>query len=102
MRSLDGKRTRIVVSYDNKDLSGDPHFYCTNRLDWNIYRILSLYTRRWRVDVFYRESKQNLGLEDYEMRKIRGARRHLQMVFTAHALLGSCMASGAMSSKEDR
>jgi SRSO17 transposase len=87
MRSLDGKRTRIVVSYDNKELLGDPHFYCTNRLDWNIYQILSLYARRWRVDVFYRESKQNLGLEEYEMRKISGARRHLQMVFTAHVLL---------------
>ncbi len=87
MRSLDGRRVRIVVSYDNKELNGDPHFYCTNRLDWNIYQILSLYARRWRVDVFYRESKQNLGLEDYEVRKIRGARRHIQMVFTAHVLL---------------
>ncbi len=87
MRSLDGRRIRIVVSYDNKELEGDPHFYCTNRVDWNIYQILSLYARRWRVDVFYRESKQNLGLEDYEMRKIRGARRHIPMVFTAHALL---------------
>jgi SRSO17 transposase len=87
MRSLDGKRVRIVVSYDNKELKGDPHFYCTSRLDWNIYQILSLYARRWRVDVFYRESKQNLGLEDYEVRKISGARRHIQMVFTAHVLL---------------
>jgi hypothetical protein len=26
-------------------------------------------------------------LEDYEVRKISGARRHIQMVFTAHALL---------------
>ncbi|MGI0085300.1 MAG: IS701 family transposase [Nitrososphaerales archaeon] len=87
MRSLDGRRVRIVVSYDNKELEDDPHFYCTNRLDWNIYQILSLYARRWRVDVFYRDSKQNLGLEDYEVRKIRGARRHVSMVFTAHVLL---------------
>ena len=87
MRSLDGRRVRIVVSYDNKELNGDPHFYCTNRLDWSIYQILSLYARRWRVDVFYRDSKQNLGLEDYEVRKISGARRHIQMVFTADALL---------------
>jgi DDE superfamily endonuclease len=87
MRSLDGRRVRIVVSYDNKELNGDPHFYSANRLDWNIYQILSLYARRWRVDVFYRDSKQNLGLEDYEVRKISGATRHIQMVFTAHALL---------------
>ena len=102
MRSLDGRRIRIVVSYDNKELKGDPHFYCTNRLDWNIYQILSLYARRWRVDVFYRDSKQNLGLEDYEVRKIRGARRHIQMVFTAHALLvlGSAFLVGTDSSEK--
>ena len=102
MRSFDGRRARIVVSYDNKEFKGDPHFYCTNRLDWNIYRILSLYARRWRVDVFYRDSKQNLGLEDYEVRKISGARRHIQMVFTAHVLLvlGSAFVAGTDSSSE--
>ena len=34
-----------------------------------------------------RDAKQNLGLEDYELRKLRGVRRHLTMVFVAHALL---------------
>lgn len=104
MRSLDGRRVRIVVSYENKELKGDPHFYCTNKLDWDIYKILSLYARRWRVDVFYRDSKQNLGLEDYEVRKIRGARRHISMVFTAHTLLvlGSAFVTGSSSSQEEK
>ena len=51
------------MSYDNKELKGDPHFYCTNRLDWNIYQILSLYARRWRVDVFYRDSARHDAME---------------------------------------
>jgi hypothetical protein len=47
-------------------------------------------------------SSQNLGLEDYEVRKISGARRHIQMVFTAHVLLvlGSAFVVGADSSSE--
>jgi len=102
MRSLDGRRVRIVATYDNKELKGDPHFYCTNRLDWNVYRILSVYARRWRVDVFYRDAKQNLGLEDYEVRKIRGARRHISMVFTAHVLLVLGSAFVAAASEEEK
>ncbi len=89
MRSLGNKKVMVVVTYDNPDLKGDPNFYCTNRLDWDEYKILKLYAKRWRIDAFYRDAKQNLGFEDYEMRKIEGVRRHLSMVFIAHTLLCS-------------
>lgn len=99
MRSLGERRIRVVVTYDNKELEGDPHFYCSNEIDWDSYKVLSLYAKRWRIDASYRDSKQNLGLEDYEMRKLRGARRHISMVFTAYALLvlGSAFAVTAAS-----
>ncbi len=60
------------VSYDNPELEGDPVFLCTNRLDWEVFRILRTYVKRWRIDTFYRDAKQSLGLEDYEIRKIKG------------------------------
>jgi SRSO17 transposase len=53
----------------------------------NTNKILKLYAKRWRIDAFYRDAKQNLGFEDYEMRKLEGVRRHLSMVFIAHTLL---------------
>jgi SRSO17 transposase len=80
-------RVNILVSYDNADLEGDPVFLCTNRLDWEVFRILRTYVKRWRIDTFYRDVKQSLGLEDYEIRKIKGVRRHITMVFIAHTLL---------------
>ena len=87
MSSLGGRKVRVLVSYNNPELKGKPRFFCTNKLDWVEYKILKVYARRWKIDAFYRDSKQNLGLEDYEMRKIKGVRRHLQMVFIAHTLL---------------
>lgn len=84
-----GKRVRVVVSYSEKKFEKreDPYFYCTNRLDWETRRIMRTYARRSEVDAFYKDAKQNLGMEEYELRKIGGIKRHLQMILIAHALL---------------
>ncbi len=88
MRSLkDAQRVRIVVSYDNPELEGEPNFYCSNKLDMKADKMLNVYAKRWKIDSFYRDAKQNLGMEEYEMRKIEGVRRHLAMVLIAHTLL---------------
>jgi len=41
----------------------------------------------WSIETFYKDSKQNLGLEDYELRKIKGIIRHWYLVFSAYTLL---------------
>ena len=87
MRSLGGERARVVVSYDNPELEGEPHFYCSNKLDMKADKLLNVYARRWKIDSFYRDAKQNLGMDDYELRKIEGVRRHLAMVLISHTLL---------------
>jgi len=63
------------------------HFYVTNRLDWSDRQVLEAYKVRQTIDVFYRDVKQNLGLEEYRMRKGRGAIIHWHLVFTAYTLL---------------
>jgi len=89
MRGFEGRKLRIVVSYDEEKFERreDPYFYCTNNLNWETRRIMQTYARRFEIDTFYRDAKQNLGLEEYELRKLRGVSRHLKMVFVAHTLL---------------
>jgi hypothetical protein len=58
-----------------------------NRLDWGKSEALRRYAKRWEIDAFYRDAKQNLGMEEYELRKIGDIKRHLQMILTAHTLL---------------
>ena len=41
----------------------------------------------WPIERFHRDAKQSLGLEDYQVRKIRGVKRHIAMVFFAYVLL---------------
>lgn len=87
MRSIEGEKVRVVASYDSPELNGEPNFYCSNKLDVKADKLLNVYAKRWKIDSFYRDAKQNLGMEDYEMRKIGGVRRHLAMVLIAHTLL---------------
>lgn len=83
------KKVRVVVSYPEEKFEKreDPHFFVTNRLDWETNRTMRTYDRRHEIDAFYKDAKQNLGLEEYELRKIRGVSRHLHMILVAHTLL---------------
>ena len=81
------QRVRVVFSYLNGDLTGEPKVLATNRLDWDVKTILETYLLRWKIDAFYRDAKQELGLEDYEVRKLQGLKRHWLMVFLADTLL---------------
>ena len=80
------QRVRAVFSYEY-EVSGEPKVLATNRLEWDVKTVLETYLRRWKIDAFYRDAKQELGLEDYEVRKLRGIKRHWLMVFLADTLL---------------
>ena len=80
-------KVRIVISFDNYQLKGDPLVLVTNRKDWEPIKILNTYDMRWGIDAFYRDAKQHLGLEDYQLRKIKGIKRHWYLVFLAHTFL---------------
>lgn len=80
------QRVRVVFSYEDK-VEGEPKVLATNRLEWDVKTIVETYLLRWRIDAFYRDAKQALGLEDSEVRKLCGSKRHWLMVFLADTLL---------------
>lgn len=80
-------KVRIVISYDNPKLKDDPLVLVTNRKDWEAIKIVSTYAQRWGIESFYRDAKQHLGLEDYQLRQIKGIKRHWYFVFLAYSFL---------------
>lgn len=87
MKFLGGRKVRLVISYDNPQLEGDPLFFITNMRFWEEKKILQAYATRWSIEGFHRDAKQSLGLGEYQVRKIQGVRRHIAMVFFAYNLL---------------
>ena len=60
----------------------------TNRLSWEIIRILLVYRNRWTgTETFHRDGKQELGLGDCQVGKGEGQTRHVYLVSTAYSLL---------------
>jgi hypothetical protein len=74
---------RLVIAKERDGF----HFYVCNRVDWSAKQVLESYKVRQSIDVFYRDAKQNLGLEAYQMRRGRGAIIHWHLAFNAYTLL---------------
>jgi hypothetical protein len=74
---------RLVVS---REVDGY-HFYVSNRVDWGDRRVVEAYRVRQSIEVYYRDVKQNLGLEEYQVRSGRGAIIHWHLVYAAYTLL---------------
>lgn len=64
-----------------------PERLINTSLDWSAEKSLSTYLLRAATENFYRDSKQHLGLGQYQMRKLEGIIRHWHLVFTAYILL---------------
>jgi len=80
-------RVKVVISYLKEPCVGNPFFLVTNRKEWTLGKILTNYAQRWPIETFYRDAKQNLGFENYEVRMLQGIRRHWDLVFLAYTLL---------------
>jgi SRSO17 transposase len=80
-------KVRLVISYGNAELEGTYAVLISNRSDWSAKKIIETYLQRWPIETFYQDSKGNLGLDEYRMRKAEAIKRHWCLVFVAYSLL---------------
>jgi hypothetical protein len=59
----------------------------TDQLRWGMKTVLSHYLKRWGIEVFFKMSKQYLGLGDYQVLGYRAVERYLHLVLIAYLLL---------------
>ena len=58
--------------------------------------MIKIYSFRWSIETFYRDSKQNLGLRDYAMRDLNGIKRNWYLVFLSYTLLSLSSTNGML------
>jgi hypothetical protein len=87
---LEGKRTiAIVMNASTFDEASDIDYFITNVVgsiatpEW----IVTTYSQRNWVEVFYREAKGWLGLKEYQVRDKRSLLRHFILVFCAYTFI---------------
>jgi hypothetical protein len=91
-------RVRIVILWKRKNGKEPIKILITNRVHWEVTRILRVYRRRWRgTETFHRDGKQHLGMGDCQLRNGQGQTRHMYLVMLAHSLLVAQMEQGRAS-----
>jgi IS4 transposase len=55
--------------------------------EFSIEEIIDYYSQRWAIEIFMRSPKENFGFDQYQMRKIKGIKRHWYLVFLASSYL---------------
>ena len=86
---------RLVILWNRKNGKKPVKCLVTNRVYWEISRILNVYRKRWTgTETFHRDGKQHLGMGDCQLRTAKGQTRHLYLVMLAHSLLMARMGQG--------
>jgi SRSO17 transposase len=91
-------RVKLVFSRRAKEKSWIA--MATNETRWGALRVLRHYLNRWPIEMLFKESKQYLGLGDYQMLRYRGVVNYLHLVLIAHLLLTHL--GGAQGAQADR
>ena len=81
----DGKEV-LLISYKETD-EKSVKCYVTNQFGWTHLRYITTLLKRWNIECLHRETKQHLGLEDYQVRKYRGMQVVALAVLVAYTLL---------------
>jgi SRSO17 transposase len=75
----------------------------TNETNLAAREIISIYERRWHIEVLFKELRSSLGLCDYQVLSRHAIERHLHLCGLAHQLLThhSVVAEGAKAKQEN-
>ena len=87
VRIPDLGKVRLVISFENAELTGTYAVLVTNRVDWTAQRIILTYLLRWPIETFYQDGKEHLGFDEYRMRDAKAIQKHWCLVFVAYSLL---------------
>lgn len=81
-------KVRIVILWNNRRDQSPAKILVTNRIKWEITRIVRGYRCRWTgTETYHRDGKQQLGMGDCQLRNGQGQTRHMYLVMLAYSLL---------------
>ena len=80
-------RLVIAEKVTDEDKENPVKYLATSKIDAPSTHIIRSHSYRWRIETFFKDSKQELGLGDCEVRDTDGASRHWHLQMLTHSLL---------------
>ena len=80
------KKVKIIMSWPKKALWNKHALKCFISLDIELStkQILNHYLKRWPIETFFRETKQKLGFNKYQIHTIKGIKRYMYLLMTMY------------------
>lgn len=91
----------VILSYP-KEAFGNPkalRIFISTNAGLSTQEILDTYTKRWPIELFFRQSKSKLALDKYQIRSRQGIQRYWLIMSLVHYLC--CMHSGKYCTFEE-
>jgi hypothetical protein len=84
-----GKVKLLITEKESRkaDDEASVKYIVSNKIDAPASHLIAYNSMRWRVETFFRDIKQDLGLGDCELRYAAGASRHWHLLMLAYSLL---------------
>lgn len=82
----------VILSYP-KEAFGNPkalRVFLSTNVDLLTKEILDTYTKRWPIELFFRQSKSKLALDKYQIRSKQGIQRYWLIMSLVHYLCCTC------------
>ena len=79
--------SRIYVREYNEDEEKPVNYLATNKIDAPTEHVIRSYGMRWRIETFFEDSKQDLGLGDCELQTDEGTSRHWHLLMAAYSFV---------------
>jgi SRSO17 transposase len=87
---------------NNEDEELSVKYIVSNKIDAPASHRIAYNAMRWRVETFFRDTKQDLGFGDCELRHAAGASRHWHLLMLAYSLLKLGAAHSALGTIPER
>lgn len=98
LKGVKGK-VRVVVAigrWDRKDPK-NVHIFVTNHLSLSPENVVKKYALRWGIERMFRDLKENVAFDHYQVRKITGITRHWHLAALAYTFLIWLKLTGALT-----
>lgn len=94
----------LITRRESREEDEEPSvkYIVSSKIDAPASHLIALYAMRWRVEAFFRDTKQDLDFGDFDLRHAAGASRHCHLLMLAYSLLKLVAAHSALGTMLDR
>ena len=85
-----------IGSWNNSDPK-NVHVFASNHLSLSPHKLLQNYALRWGIECIFRDLKDHLNFDHYQVRSIHAINRHWHLVALAYSFLLICSLNGSFS-----